>query len=222
VNARPFSGQSVLVIGMGNTGAEIALDLCEGGARPVLSLRGGVHVVPRDLFGIPIQVVAMIGTKLLPTRVNDVLFPPLLDLALGYPAKHGLKRPKEGILQQIARIGRIPVLDVGTTRKISEGSIAIAPGISAMTGNGAIFDDGNERAFDTIILATGFRPSYSRFLDAGSDDRAIYFVGFTNPVTGLLREIARDAVRTVDDIVRQSAGRAPCLSPKANGQSTGP
>ncbi|TIT47458.1 MAG: NAD(P)/FAD-dependent oxidoreductase, partial [Mesorhizobium sp.] len=42
-NATPFAGQSVLVVGMGNTGAEIALDLAEGGARPTISVRDGVH-----------------------------------------------------------------------------------------------------------------------------------------------------------------------------------
>ena len=53
-DAKPFAGRAVLVIGMGNTGAEIALDLAESGARPTISVRNGVHVVPRDLFGIPI------------------------------------------------------------------------------------------------------------------------------------------------------------------------
>jgi len=50
VNAEPFAGQDVLVIGMGNTGAEVALDLCEGGARTSISLRDGVHIVPRELL----------------------------------------------------------------------------------------------------------------------------------------------------------------------------
>ena len=73
-NAKPFAGQSVLVIGMGNTGAEIALDLAEGGARPTISVRNGVHIVPRELFGLPIQVVAMLATRLLPLKANDALF----------------------------------------------------------------------------------------------------------------------------------------------------
>jgi len=60
---------------MGNTGAEIALDLSEGGARPTISLRDGVHIVPRDLFGVPIQVVASLTSCLLPLSVNDVPFP---------------------------------------------------------------------------------------------------------------------------------------------------
>jgi len=39
IDAAPFADQSVLVVGMGNTGAEIALDLAECGARPTLSVR---------------------------------------------------------------------------------------------------------------------------------------------------------------------------------------
>lgn len=66
VNAKPFAGQSVLVIGMGNTGAEIALDLCNGGSRTSISLRNGVHVAPHDLFGIPIQIVAILSTRAFP------------------------------------------------------------------------------------------------------------------------------------------------------------
>jgi cation diffusion facilitator CzcD-associated flavoprotein CzcO len=58
---------------MGNTGAEIALDLCNGGARPTISLRNGVHVARRDLFGIPIQIVAMFATRVLPMKANDAL-----------------------------------------------------------------------------------------------------------------------------------------------------
>jgi cation diffusion facilitator CzcD-associated flavoprotein CzcO len=62
INAKPFVGQSVLVIGMGNSGAEIALDLSEGGARTTISVRNGVHIVPRELFGFPIQIVAIVAT----------------------------------------------------------------------------------------------------------------------------------------------------------------
>jgi cation diffusion facilitator CzcD-associated flavoprotein CzcO len=210
VNARPFAGQSVLVVGMGNTGAEIALDLSEAGARTSVSLRGGVHIVPRDLFGIPIQVVATLSIRMLPAGLIDALFPPLLDLVLGRLSKHGVKRPQEGILRQVASSGRIPVLDVGTARKISEGAIKIVPGISTLTEAGAVFDGGGEAKFDAIILATGYRGSHRSFLE--SDDGlpsgngpnpTIHFVGFKNPVTGLLREISKEAVQVADTIVRQ-------------------
>jgi len=213
-NAKPFAGQSVLVIGMGNTGAEIALDLAESGARPTISLRDGVHIVPRDLFGVPIQMVAMLATKVLPVGANDVLFPIILDFALGDLTKYGIKRPPQGLLQQIRSSAKIPVLDVGTVRKISEGAIDIAPGISAVTADGVVFSGGGKGTFDAIIFATGYRANYQSFfatdgigpLNGGAsknDNQGLYFIGYRNSVTGLLREISKEAAAAADEIRRR-------------------
>jgi cation diffusion facilitator CzcD-associated flavoprotein CzcO len=210
-NAKSFAGQSVLVIGMGNTGAEIALDLAENGARPTISLRNGVHIVPRDLFGVPIQMVAMLATKVLPVAANDKLFPIILDAALGNLTKYGIRRPPQGLLQQIRSSAKIPVLDVGTVRKISEGAIKIAPGLSAVTENGVIFNGGSEGRFDAIIFATGYRANYQSFIaaDAAKSEPGLYFVGYRNSVTGLLREISKEAMAAADEIrSRQNAGAA--------------
>ncbi|TPL02570.1 NAD(P)/FAD-dependent oxidoreductase [Mesorhizobium sp. B2-4-14] len=209
-NAKPFAGQSVLVIGMGNTGAEIALDLAEGGARPTISVRGGVHIVPRELFGVPIQMVGM-AARLGPQRLNDVLLPIILDLVMGRLEKYGLKRPRRGLLEQIAIESRIPVIDVGTIGKIREGAIKVAPGIGEISQRGARFADGKHSEFDTIIFATGFRPGYAKFLEpsvqpdrsgvtAQASDLGLYLIGFHNAVTGLLREIAIEAQAIADDI----------------------
>ena len=209
-NATPFAGQSVLIVGMGNTGAEIALDLVEGGARPTISVRGGVHIVPRELLGVPIQVVGM-AARLMPQRINDALFPVILDLALGRLEKYGLKRPSQGMLQQIAVASRIPVIDVGTVAKIREGAIKVAPDIAEITEQGAHFADGKHGEFDSIIFATGFRPGYARLLQPGiqpgrsgvngrASELGLYLIGFHNPVTGLLREISIEAGQIADDI----------------------
>jgi cation diffusion facilitator CzcD-associated flavoprotein CzcO len=211
VNSAPFRGQSVLVVGMGNTGAEIALDLCLGGASTTISVRSGVHVAPRDLFGLPIQLVAMGATKLLPDKVNDAVFPIVLDWALDYPARHGVRRPVEGILHQIASKGRIPVLDVGTIRKIAEGAITVLPEVLKVQGKQVIFREGETRQFDAVIFSTGYQPNYTKFLArelAATPSKALtervpqrlHFVGFRSPVTGLLREISREAVQVAAEI----------------------
>ena len=215
-NAAQFSGKSVLVIGMGNTGAEIALDLAENRAQPTISLRDGVHIVPREIFGVPIQVVAMFATGSLPPKVNDVLFPPILDLMLGNLARFGIRRPARGILEQIRSSAKIPVIDVGTVDKISKGAIKIVPGVSEVIEDGARFQDGTTKHFDAIILATGYHSNYASFLNARDLEpttektraSGLYFVGFHNRVTGLLNEIGKEAVATADDIARRqvSAG----------------
>jgi cation diffusion facilitator CzcD-associated flavoprotein CzcO len=217
VDSAPFRQQRVLVVGMGNTGAEIALDLLEGGAKPTISLRNGVHVVPRDLFGIPIQVVALVATSVLPAKVTDTLTPFIFDFALGNLAKFGIQRPSQGILEQSAKSWKIPTLDIGTAKRIAEGAIEVMPGISTMTDDGVVFANGEKGLFDAIVLATGYRRSYRSFL--ASDDRApdgerndgnaeIYFVGFHAPITGQLREIGKEAVRVANDIARRRNARA--------------
>jgi len=211
--AAPFVGQNVLIVGMGNTGAEIALDLAESGAWPTLSVRNGVHIVPRQLFGVPIQMVG-IATRPMPQALNDWMFPIILDLALGKLEKYGIVRPKRGILAQIDA-GRIPVIDVGTVAAIKAGRIRVAPDIAGFTEHGAQFTDRRQEAFDAVILATGYRPAYETFLPAelrpaksGVNPRAselgLYLVGFHNPVTGLLREIGREAVAVAADIEKRS------------------
>jgi cation diffusion facilitator CzcD-associated flavoprotein CzcO len=215
-DSMPFRHQRVLVVGMGNTGAEIALDLAEGGAEPTISVRNGVHIVPRDLFGIPIQMVAMAASAL-PSRANDTLFPFILDLALGDLAKFGIKRPKQGILEQTAKSHKIPVLDIGTAKKISEGAIKVMPGILTMTDDGVVFTNGEKRLFDAIIFATGYRPGYRSFLashdiapdvERNNDNAGIYFVGFHVAITGQLHEIGKQAIRVANDIARRSAAHA--------------
>ncbi|RWL98530.1 MAG: NAD(P)/FAD-dependent oxidoreductase [Mesorhizobium sp.] len=209
--AAPYAGKDVLVIGMGNTGAEIALDLAESGARPTISVRKGVHIVPRQLFGVPIQMVG-IASRTMPQSLNDWMFPKILDLALGRLEKYGIVRPKQGILQGI-EAGRIPVIDIGTVAAIKQGRIGIAPDIASFTGDGATFVDGVEKKFDAAIFATGYRPAYDAFLptefrpdksgvNARASELGVYLVGFYNPVTGLLREIGIEALAVAKDIAR--------------------
>jgi len=212
VNAAPFFGQNVLIVGMGNTGAEIALDLSENGIEPTISIRNGVHIVPRDLFGLPIQVVATLATTLMPRSVNDAIFPFILDFALGNLSRYGITRPRQGILEQIDKAAKIPVLDIGTAKRIQEGKIKVRLGVSAITADSVIFDDGEKSRFDAIILATGYRPSYQDFLGANEvrDGGALpvnvpptmFFVGFRNPVTGLLHDISKEAKKVARDIAR--------------------
>ena len=210
--AAPYIGKNVLVVGMGNTGAEIALDLAESGAKPTISVRQGVHIVPRQLFGIPIQMVG-IASRPMPQALNDWMFPKILDLALGKLQKYGITRPKTGILRGIDA-GRIPVIDVGTVAAIKAGKIGIAPDIARFSEDGATFADGRAQKFDAVIFATGYRPGYDAFVPAelrpaksGVNARArelgVYLVGFYNPVTGLLREIGIEAQAVARDVARR-------------------
>lgn len=84
-------------------------------------------------------------------------------------------------------------------------AIKVAPGLSTLTADGATFKDGSRGTYDAIILATGYRPNYRNFLAEGEANNAdsIYFIGFRNAITGLLRQISIEAMAAAEDIRRR-------------------
>lgn len=224
-----FKGQKVLVVGFGNSGGEIALDLWESGAQPALSVRGPVNVIPRDLLGIPIQSIGILESWLPPWLI-DALNAPILAAAVGDLTRYGLQKLPRGPVAQIRGEARIPLIDVGTVKLIKERRVRVYPGIERFTEDGVLFTDGTEKPFDAVILATGYRPRVDAFLQGASaacDETGtpsssgreapipgLYFCGYTVPATGALREIALEARRISADIARKrvAVGRA---SPRA-------
>lgn len=209
-NGAPFRGGEVLVVGFGNSGGEIAIDLHEHGARPALAVRSAVNVVPRDLLGIPILGWG-IALSLFPAPVADFLAAPLLRLSIGDLTRAGLRKLPYGPNTQMREHARIPLLDVGTMRLIRQGQVRLFPGIDHFVPEGVVFTDGRQAHFDAVVLATGYRPALADFLrpaaevtDAvgvplvsGSEAAlpGLYFCGFYASPTGMLREIGLEARR---------------------------
>src|SRR4029079_1978876 len=94
-NGESFKNQAVLVVGFGNSGGEIAIDLWEHGARPTLAVRGPVNVIPRELFGIPVLAISIVLRKL-PLRLADALNAPILRATVGDLTPYGLRRLPRG------------------------------------------------------------------------------------------------------------------------------
>ncbi len=216
-NGAAWAGKRVLVVGFGNSGGEIAIDLCEHGARPILAVRGQVNIVPRDFLGLPILAWG-IALSLLPVRVGDAIARLVSRLTVGKLARLGLRALPYGPMTQIRRHGRIPLLDIGTSARIRRGEIEVQPGVESFTPSGAQFTGGAARELDAVVLATGYRPALaSLFAEAaagaldgdGAPLRSgaetlpgLYFCGFYVAPTGMLREIAREARRIARAIAR--------------------
>ena len=222
-NPQAYAGKRVLVVGFGNSGGEIALDLVQAGVDVALAVRGPVQILPRDLLGLPILTWAILYQPL-PARLVDIINAPVLRLALGSMEKLGLQRAKKGPAQMVREDGRIPLIDIGTLARIRDGSIKLRGGIDRFTSNGVVFANGANEDFDAIILATGFRPDLRPlvpdvkgvFGDNGMPfltGRAtaapgLYFCGQFVSATGQLREIGIEARRIADlagDYLAQAA-----------------
>jgi len=209
-NPAPYEGKRVLVIGFGNSGGEIALDLANADIDVALAVRGPVQILPRDLLGFPILSWAILYRRL-PARLVDVINAPVLWLAVGDIEKLGLRRATKGPRQMVEEDGRVPLIDIGTIAKIKDGSIKIRGGIDRFMTDGVIFTGESTEKFDAVILATGFRPDLRKLLPGVSDvfDQhgmplvtgqrtsapEFCFCGQITVPTGQLREIGIEAQR---------------------------
>jgi cation diffusion facilitator CzcD-associated flavoprotein CzcO len=217
-NALPFAGQHVLVVGMGNTGAEIALDLAEHGVHTAISVRSPLNIVHRDVLGRPTQLTSIALAKL-PAAWGDAIARVLRDLTVGDLSRYGIRTSAESPLHQLRVHGKTPVIDVGTLARIKSGEIAVHPGIERFTQHGACFADGTEGTFDAVILATGYEARVEK-LFPGSEVAidpngmpidvvgqgalaGVYFVGFDiRQPGGLLRAIGAQAQQVAEVISR--------------------
>lgn len=207
-NGEPFRGQRVLVVGFGNSGGEIAIDLWEHGAKPAIAVRNAVNVIPRELFGIPILSIGIVQSKISP-KLADAINAPILRAVIGDITKYGLRKLPYGPATQIRNDAHIPLIDVGTIQLIKDGHLEVHAGIKEFTRDGIIFLDGKEATFDAVILATGYLPRVNSFLKVDSNiyDQngtplhsghdtlmpGLYFCGYYVSPTGMLREIGIEA-----------------------------
>jgi cation diffusion facilitator CzcD-associated flavoprotein CzcO len=221
-NGAAWKGKRVLVVGFGNSGGEIAIDLCEHGAQPTIAVRGEVNVLPRDFLGVPILAWG-IALSIFPARIADAIAWVVGRITIGRLDRLGLRKLPYGAATQVRVHGRIPLLDIGTVERIKRGEIEIALGVESFAPGAARFADGRDRSFDAVVLATGYRPALADFLDehAVLDEHGVpktsgretapglYFCGFYVSPTGMLREISREAkriARSISATARTSAG----------------
>jgi cation diffusion facilitator CzcD-associated flavoprotein CzcO len=222
-NPARFAGKRVLVVGYGNSGAEIALDLAEAGSDVTLSVRSPVNIVPRELFGLPILVFP-IAEQWLPPRLADALNAPAIRLALGSLASAGLTKAAKGPLQSVAEDGRVPLIDIGTLAEIRAGRIKIRSEVASFAAEGVAFRQSPAERFDAAILATGFRPDLRPLLPDAKGvlsasgaplvsgqpaaEPGLYFCGAIVSPTGQLRQIAIEATAIAETVAKGGASRA--------------
>lgn len=208
-DATPYRGRDVLVVGIGNTGAEIAVDLAEGGAARVrLAVRTPPHILRRSTLGWAAQYTGVLVRRL-PVRLVDRLAGPVGRLSTPDLSAHGLPRPDTGLYSRV-RQGAIPVQDVGLIDAVRRGKVEIVAAVEGFEDGKAVLADGSRIAPDAVIAATGYARALEGLIGhlGVLDERGrpvvhggrtpaqapgLYFTGFTNPISGMLRELAIDA-----------------------------
>ena len=210
-NGKPYAGRDVLVVGAGNTGAEIAVDLVEHGARRVrLAFRTPPHIVRRELNGIPTQLTSLL-LRHAPTQLADALAEFVRRRTVPDLSHRGLPDPGPGVYTRAKR-GEIPILDVGLIDAVQAGQVEPVRAVNGFDEVRVLLEDGSAIEPEAVIVATGYvrglEPLIGHLGVLGSDGRpavhgarthaaapGMRFIGYTNPVSGMFREIAIDARR---------------------------
>jgi putative flavoprotein involved in K+ transport len=203
VNPASFRERDVLVVGAGNSGAEIAHDVIDGGARRSrLSVRTPPQIVRRATAGIPAQLIGM-AIKHAPPHWVDPISKTQRKLSIPDLTKQGLPRPEQGIRSSFIATGTTPILDVGIVNAVRRGRVEIVAAVESFDGADVLLADGSRIQPDAVIAATGFRAGLDelvghldvltpRGLPTKTDGEpalpGLWFVGFTPTLGGQLRE----------------------------------
>jgi putative flavoprotein involved in K+ transport len=228
-NATAYRGRDVLVVGVGNSGAEIAADLAESGAGHVwLSVRTPPHVIPRQVGPLPTTLLGILQSFLPPAFV-DPINRRLARATIGDLAPFGLPAPDEGLSAWMRRRGRVPTIDVGMVAQLRVGKVEVVQAVSGFQGDDVQLSDGRVLRPGAVIAATGYRDGAAELLNAGSSgdpapasvligDRrtpGLYAVGLTESQKGLLLQINLDARRVARAIARQERKRPQHHEPRS-------
>jgi cation diffusion facilitator CzcD-associated flavoprotein CzcO len=203
-NAWPFAGRDVLVVGAGNSAADIAVQLAENGARKVwLAVRTPPHLVRRAIGPVPSDIFLELFARV-PARVVDPVIAQLNRLLFGDLSVYGFHRPPLGLKATVEQRGRIPTLADELVEAVRSGRVEVVAAVAAVESNRVILDDGTAVKPEVIVAATGFSTDLDGLvghlgvLDEDGDPRGgfashlgdgMFAIGYGIPPNGPLRAI---------------------------------
>ncbi|WP_121750799.1 NAD(P)-binding domain-containing protein [Streptomyces sp. E2N166] len=199
-----FAGRRVVVVGLGASAVDIAADLSRHASQTVLSVRRGLHIVPKQLYGKSLDEIAEAPWW------NEMSFAErrkwaeeALLVARGRLADYGLPEPDHPIFSSAT------TLSDEILSRIRHGAVTPKPAIASFDGGEVVFTDGTREAADAVVYCTGFHMTFP-FLPDGcpvaadgsvelyrrvvpADRPGLYFVGLVRPVGAITRLVEAQA-----------------------------
>lgn len=207
-------GKRVVVLGIGNSGADIAVEASRVADRTVLAMRRSAHVIPRYVFGRPADATARLMSRL-PIGIQQLLDTAILFLARGRVSWSGLPQPRHRVLQAH------PTMSSELLPAVRRGYLTVKPNIEAFDGHTVRFTDGSAEDVDVVIYCTGYKITFP-FLDpdlfaapdnqvrlylrvVDPDHDGLFFVGLVQPL-GAIMPLAELQSQWIADLIADEAG----------------
>lgn len=191
-----LAGKRVLVVGIGNSGVDIACEASAVAAWTGLSTRRGAHVFPKFAFGKPIDSYTSPLVSRLPLKAQETVMRALLFLVRGSQASSGVPEPDHPLT------AAHPTVSENLLRIVKAGGVRMMREVAALEGEQVRFVDGRQEAVDVLVYATGYDIAFPFFAPGvvftdGNDMRlyqrvvpmdqpGLYFVGLVQPLGAIM------------------------------------
>lgn len=200
-SATEFAGKRVLVVGLGNSGADIACDAAQAADAAFLSVRRGYHIIPKHVFGVPADSLDE-GVFQVPRWIERPVVTALLRVLVGDVTRWGLPKPDHRLFESH------PLLNSQLLHHLQHADITVTPDVERFDGDRVVFSDGSSERIDVVLYATGYEmriPYVDESLFEWSGDRpAQYLTAFNRRHRNLFTigfiELNSSAYTTFDNI----------------------
>jgi thioredoxin reductase len=204
-------GKRVLVLGIGNSATDVAVEASRIAEKTFLAMRRGAYVMPKYLNGKPTDEAASKLLTLMPLPVQRFVLARMLGLSAGDMTSYGLPKPDHKLLEAH------PTVSAELLSRLGHGDIAVKPNIDRFTGGRTVrFADGSEEEIDLVVYCTGYRitfPFFDESVVSAADNRlplyrriasvehpGLYFIGLIQPL-GAIMPLAEAQSEWVADLL---------------------
>ncbi|MTV23989.1 NADPH-dependent L-lysine N(6)-monooxygenase [Nitriliruptoraceae bacterium ZYF776] len=204
-------GRDVVVLGLGNSAMDVAAEAAKVARTTTLAARRGTYVLPKYLFGIPLDRLP--NDPRVPFAIRRRLLAGLIRLGHGRMRDFGLPDPDHPLG------GSHPTVSQEIFAQLKAGRITVKPNIARYDGDGVEFVDGSRVRADLVVLATGYRIVFP-FLDedvlSAPDNRVELYLNVFDPRYDDLAVLG--LVQTVGSNIRMAHAQAQLVGDWATGR----